>query len=73
MKQFKILSYATQNAQLMYQIESARQITVIVFPVYNEGNKHWKYLLNIMSHQQQLGERWTKPLKKYTMVLKACQ
>ena len=56
-KQTKLLSYATQEQALKSQIESARQLALIVCPTFDDSNKYWKDLMGLMAEQRALSKR----------------
>ena len=56
-KQTKLLSYAAQENSIKSQIESARQLALIVCPTYNENNPHWKRLLDLMKQHSDLSSK----------------
>ena len=57
MKQTKLLSFATQEHALMSQIDSARQLALIVCPVYDENYLHWKRVISLMDEQRDLSRK----------------
>ena len=53
-KQTKLLSLSTQDYSLKSQIDSARQLSVLACPDYDEHNLHWKRVMKLMQDQQDL-------------------
>ena len=56
-KQTKLLSYATQENALKSQIDSARQLALIICPTFDENNKYWKDVMGLMAEQRALSKR----------------